>query len=83
MKKLLLISILFSFINCTNTEGEDHTTFSTIDSNTVESTDTLPHILYLDNTKLDSFPMAMDSAGPTIEAADTQYKKATSYTFTE
>jgi hypothetical protein len=44
-----------------------------VDSNTVGTTDTTPSILYLDNPKLDSFPMAMDSAGPIIEPQDTQY----------
>ncbi len=75
--------MLLSFIRCTSSEGETNTTFSTVDSNTVGNTDTIPDILYLDNPKLDSFPMAMDSAGPTIEPEDTQYKKQTSYMLTE
>ena len=79
MKKVKIaayIVLLFCFVSCdTTTDGEPETNLSTIDSNTVNIADTAPPILYLDNTKLDTFPMAMDSAGPTINADDTAYRK--------
>lgn len=77
MRVSVFIIVLIGFASCTNSGGEeDRTTVSTVDSNTVGTADSVPPILYLDDPKLDSFPMAMDSAGPTIEPQDTQYKKA-------
>jgi len=73
-----------SFAGCTNnSESDEATVISTVDSNTIGTTDTIPTILYLDNPNLDTFPMAMDSAGPIIEPEDTVYRKPVSYTVTE
>jgi hypothetical protein len=69
------ILLLLCCFGCTTTEEEKDVHISTIDSNTVKITDTAPPLLYLDNPRLDSFPMAMDSAGPTILPGDTIYQK--------
>ena len=76
VKVYSIILLLSLCMGCDTAEEEKKINLSTIDSNTVKVTDTTPTILYLDNTKLDSFPMAMDSAGPLIQAEDTSYKKA-------
>ncbi|HYH14285.1 MAG TPA: hypothetical protein VD794_03640, partial [Flavisolibacter sp.] len=60
-------------VSCTSSEGGEEATISTVDSNTIGTTDTVPAILYLDNPQQDSFPMAMDSVGPTIQPEDTLY----------
>jgi hypothetical protein len=75
VKVVASIWLLICCISCNTAEEEDAINVSTIDSNTVNQADTAPPILYLDNTKLDSFPMAMDSAGPLIQADDTSYRK--------
>jgi hypothetical protein len=62
-------------MGCTSTGGSNEVSVSTVDSNTVGTTDTIPSIIYLDNPKQDSFPVAMDSAGPIIEPEDTLYTK--------
>lgn len=62
-------------MGCSSTDGGNEASISTVDSNTVGTTDTIPTLIYLDNSKQDSFPVAMDSAGPTIEPDDTLYTK--------
>ena len=69
------ILLLLCFVSCDSPDEEGEVDLSTIDSNTVNNEDTAPSILYLDNTRLDSFPMALDSVGPTIQADDTSYRK--------
>ena len=76
--------LLLSITGCTdNAESGTTNGFSTVDSNTIIPSDTVPPTIYLDDPSLDTFPMALDSAGPTIEPKDTQYKKPISYTVTE
>ena len=70
---------MISFVSCSSSEGSEEATISTVDSNTISTADTVPAILYLDNPQQDSFPMTLDSAGPTIEPKDTQYRKPTLY----
>ena len=62
-------------MGCTSNGDSKEGPVSTVDSNTVEASDTTPSILYLDNPTSDSFPVAMDSAGAIIEPQDTQYTK--------
>lgn len=75
MKIGTVILLVLCFLSCDSPDEEGEVDLSTIDSNTVNNEDTAPSILYLDNTGLDSFPMAMDSVGPTIQADDTSYRK--------
>lgn len=74
MKPFFIITLLWSCVSCSESIEKGSTTFSTVDSNTL-SKDSIPATIYLDNAKQDTFPMAMDSAGPTIEPQDTAYKK--------
>lgn len=84
MKTITTIILLLSIAGCTDdSESGATTVFSTVDSNTIGVADTVPPILYLDNPSLDTFPMAMDSTGPTIEPQDTQYRKPAAYTVIE
>lgn len=50
------------------TEGPES---STIDSNTVNQSDSIPAILHLDNADDTTFSVALDSLGPTVNAGDT------------
>lgn len=78
LKLIAYIAGLLFVIGCTSNGESKEASVSTVDSNTVGTTDTTPQIIYLDNPKLDSFSMAMDSEGPTIKPQDTQYIKAES-----
>jgi hypothetical protein len=74
MRILLLLTAL-CYVGCASSGSEEDVSFSTVDSNTVEAADTVPAILHLDNPRLDSFPVAMDSPGPTIQPEDTLYRE--------
>ena len=78
MKKIMAAMCLFVFSACYNDSAESATTSTTptLDSNTVTPVaDSNTAILYLDNPNSDTFSIAMDSAGPTVTAADTSLKK--------
>ena len=48
---------------------------STVDSNTIDTGDSTPAILHLDDARLDtSFTIALDSAVPSVSATDTTEK---------
>ncbi len=68
--KLLFAFAALLFAACSNPEGA--APFSTLDSNTVNMGDSIPAILHPDDARQDtSFPVAMDSLGPAVDAADT------------
>lgn len=49
---------------------------STVDSNIINDGDSIPAILHLDDARRDtSFTVALDSIGPTVDAADTSSLK--------
>ena len=78
MKKIMAGLCLLAFTACDNDNAESATTSTTptLDSNTVTPVvDSNTAILYLDNPHSDTFSIAMDSAGPTVTAADTSLKK--------
>ena len=63
---------------CYNENSDSQTTSATptLDSNTIAPVvDSNTAIMYLDNPHSDTFSSAMDSAGPTVTAADTSLKK--------
>ncbi|MEJ7912902.1 MAG: hypothetical protein WKF70_07090 [Chitinophagaceae bacterium] len=70
--------LLWLFIFCTACEeAPESTPGSTVDSNTINTGDSVPAILHIDNALADSsFTVALDSMGASIKAADTgDYKK--------
>ena len=69
MKKFLVL-FLIAGLGCADAEPEKPA--STVDSNTIVTGDSTPAILHLDNASKDSsFSVALDSIGPTVDAADT------------
>jgi hypothetical protein len=74
MKKGLTGLLIIGLISCNNQSSEKG--FSTVDSNVVGNPDSIPATLHLDRRQGDTtFPVAMDSAGPTINPQDTNYKE--------
>ena len=74
MKTIWVGVLLMVCVSCHNNTPEPNT--STIDSNVAGTPDSIPATLYLDSHRVDtSFPVAMDSAGPTIHPQDTNYRK--------
>jgi hypothetical protein len=69
MKYFLILLIV-----CTGCDSEQQAAApqSIVDSNTIESGDSTPAILYLDNFRKDtSVHVTLDSMGPSVDAADT------------
>jgi hypothetical protein len=72
MKKLIAALLLAGVVSCNNESPQQKLT--TVDSNVAGNPDSLPQTLYLDSHRVDtSFPVAMDSAGPTVRPKDTSY----------
>jgi hypothetical protein len=73
MKMILAGVFIMVLVSCnSNSPGKD---FSTVDSNVAGTPDSIPSTLYLDSHQVDtSFPVAMDSAGATINPQDTNYQ---------
>ena len=73
--KVFLTGIIFLlFISCNSEEPNNPLT--TVDSNVAGNPDSIPATLHLDQRQGDtSFPVALDSAGPTISPQDTNYRK--------
>ena len=73
MKTIWVGVLLMVCASCHNNTPEPNT--STVDSNVAGAPDSIPATLYLDSHRVDtSFPVAMDSAGPTITPQDTNYR---------
>jgi hypothetical protein len=74
MKGCLIGMLLLALTSCNNEGTED--SFTTVDSNVAGSPDSIPATLHLDQRQGDtSFPVALDSAGPTINPQDTNYRQ--------
>ena len=74
MKTGLSVLLLAGVLSCNNDSSGN--SFSTVDSNVAGTPDSIPATLHLDQGQGDtSFPVALDSAGPTIHPQDTAYKK--------
>ena len=77
VKTLRFATCLFLFLTFLGTACSNETAdtqapaASTIDSNTVNQGDSIPAILHLDNADDTTFPVALDSLGPTVDAVDT------------
>ncbi len=73
MKQLLWLCLFFTACD----EPQETQPGSTLDSNTVNTGDSVPAILHIDNALADSsYTVALDSMGASIKAADTgKYKR--------
>ncbi len=70
MRMKMVILFLAACAGCTGSGPEKPV--STVDSNTIVTGDSIPAILHLDDAREDSsFSVALDSIGPTVDAADT------------
>ena len=69
MNRYYLFLVVF-FVGCT--EPAPKQPGSIVDSNTINTGDSIPAILHLDDARRDTgFTIALDSIGPTVDAADT------------
>ena len=78
MKKIIAGIFLLTITGCYNDNADTETisVAPTIDSNTIAPVvDSNTTLQYLDNPHSDTFSIAMDSAGPTVTAADTSIRK--------
>lgn len=67
----LFLLLTFFGTACSNPTEAEGPASSTIDSNTVNQGDSIPAILHLDNAYDTTFPVALDSLGPAVDAVDT------------
>lgn len=74
MKTCLAGVVVFWLMGCNSSNRPQK--LSTVDSNVAGTPDSIPASLYIDSHRVDtSFPVAMDSAGPTVLPQDTHYQK--------
>lgn len=72
MKRCMAVLLILGTLGCNSKDTGQR--FSTVDSNVAGSPDSIPRSLHLDSFRKDtSVRVALDSAGPTIDARDTAY----------